>query len=1091
METDLSEFLIGVGLNADDVKNLNPAQIDAAQTILRQTMRSPSMLMQCSGCNRKFKIANFKQSHVYKCNSCGGILSEVKEEIVQSVAGTDIIVKFDEALPADVTAGFKNSENIFGRYVLVAKVGEGAMGAVWKAFDIELMRYVALKFIKSKQLEELRYEARLLASLEHTNITRVYDVGIARDQGYIAMEFVTGKALSEKKFEVETAFEIMRAVCDGVAYAHEKGVIHRDIKPENIMLQPYGIPKVMDFGLGAKGTTAGEIAGTPGYIAPEILSGESASKQSDVYAIGATLYTLLSGISPHSPNERESIIAYFERVKVQEPVPLDDEIPEDARAIITKAMQKTPASRYSDAAEIGKDIDRYLRGLPVKAMGGGAGYVLKKLLRRNMLVAAISAAFVVIAGTLGYVGISKWQDAQREEKQRVEAVKQREETENQMKMVIEAFVGSCSEASTQALLARKGGATQEQLKSHLSVVLPLYNQLIQKGIKNAAVHHSLGVLYRIVGDEPSALQQQKFAAAIDADDPSVHFELASIKYRIYFRNILAKRRDWREHESRRRFEESGGRPTADDLELPSIRELETPLLALLRKEWTAHYEKASTSSKRGSSENVTAAAVLAALHGRKGEGMEQLVKLATADEPAEEAVTHVISMFEIDGNVQGAIGVLKHAISMDKGNVTFRLAFDEFLFFMGGARELQGIDPIDDYREVLKETDETIRLAPKIPDSFVLRGRVLGSIGLHEKRKGGDPSANYGKAIENFDSAIALDEKGVSARLYRGQTMVNLGLYRTDHGLPAKEIYETAIAEYGRVLKIDPKLADGWICMGVAKNNLGQAIRRDGRDPTETYSGAIKDFNEAISIDDSENEAWMRRGMAYGNIANYKRSVRKDASDDYRKSTADLEKATALNPNYSDGFVNLGYAHLNFGIDYHEGGGDPEKEYSAAVSAFEAATRINDLNFRAWVGLAHVQTNLAILDGQRREDPGDHYRKVIAAYDETLQIEPNDYEALVGRGNTRGALMLAIKDGAAKGNSAGLYEGLVADFEKAMQIDPKNPEAYLRRGMGHYFADHFKEALADFDKADSLSPGICDECADLWKDARERSRGDY
>src|SRR5262245_40947773 len=195
-------------------------------------------------------------------------------------------------------------------YHVVAALGAGAMGAVYRAEDTRLGRTVALKFPRAEAMidpgDRARFlrEARVASALDHPNIVVLYDVGEEDGQIFLAMQYVEGQTLRERlsrgAMPVADALGVARSVADALAQAHSRGVVHRDIKPENVLMAADGRVKVADFGIATRAsetalTMTGAMVGTPAYLAPEILRGESASAASDIYALGGVLHELLSG----------------------------------------------------------------------------------------------------------------------------------------------------------------------------------------------------------------------------------------------------------------------------------------------------------------------------------------------------------------------------------------------------------------------------------------------------------------------------------------------------------------------------------------------------------------------------------------------------------------------------------------------------------------------------------------------------------------------------------------------------------------------------------------------------------------------------
>ncbi|HKQ06441.1 MAG TPA: protein kinase [Blastocatellia bacterium] len=335
-----------------------------------------------------------------------------------------------------------------GHYEIVSLIGEGGMGEVYLARDLEFDRRVALKLVKGGLktraiLRRFLSERQILANLQHPNIARLLDGGTSEDGlPYFVMEYVEGEPISDyaeaHRLTLKERLKLFCTVCTAVQFAHQNLIIHRDIKPSNILVTEDGTPKLLDFGIAKLLQAEGEEAEltataarvmTPEYASPEQVKGEPVTTTSDVYSLGVLLYELLSGRRPYRVKSRKveevakaiceqlperpsgaatrrgddaatpstgSSVAASPRL----PVPAS-QLKGDLDNIVLMALRKEPQRRYSSVSEFSEDIHRHLAGLPVRARKDTFGYRGAKFIRRHraaFLSAAAAALLFLITG---------------------------------------------------------------------------------------------------------------------------------------------------------------------------------------------------------------------------------------------------------------------------------------------------------------------------------------------------------------------------------------------------------------------------------------------------------------------------------------------------------------------------------------------------------------------------------------------------------------------------------------------------------------------------------------------------------------------
>jgi len=253
-----------------------------------------------------------------------------------------------------------------GKYEIVGKLGQGAMGEVFRAHDPVLNRAVAVKRISAgldaDEMVRKRFqrEAQSAALLSHPNIITVYELGIEGDQLFMAMELLDGvdlkHAISARQMTLDEKIGVVQQICEGLAFAHAHDIVHRDLKPANIHILPGGKVKIMDFGLarlsGSEMTTTGMVMGTPHYMSPEQVKGQKADARSDIFALGCVFYELLSG---HKPFDAESMHGVLYKIMQEEPTPVREAAPGTPEAlahIVEKALAKNPDERFPNAGDL-------------------------------------------------------------------------------------------------------------------------------------------------------------------------------------------------------------------------------------------------------------------------------------------------------------------------------------------------------------------------------------------------------------------------------------------------------------------------------------------------------------------------------------------------------------------------------------------------------------------------------------------------------------------------------------------------------------------------------------------------------------------
>ncbi len=349
-------------------------------------------LYSCPNCMGKLDtkiIQREEDADVYTCSSC---LEEIPSIFVK-MAGRfkrqleKIREDIDVEVPEEVAKKRVDPANIFGKYTLVSEIGRGGSGTVYRAWQNDQNKMVAIKILShqsntaagidtpygdAEDVKRFYNEIRAVADLTHPFILPPLDFGFERDKMYYSMPYIDGATLDSlvSKLSIKEACDIIYKCSLALDFAHQKGIYHRDIKPSNIIVDKEGRPFLMDFGLakvvkiGDSAYVKGVIMGTPYYMAPEQALGdmEKVDHLSDVYSLGAVLYEMATGKCPYEELDANKVVDVMSRVPPKKPREVKSDLHRDLESIILRAMDQKKENRYQSAVELAEDLHRFMEG---------------------------------------------------------------------------------------------------------------------------------------------------------------------------------------------------------------------------------------------------------------------------------------------------------------------------------------------------------------------------------------------------------------------------------------------------------------------------------------------------------------------------------------------------------------------------------------------------------------------------------------------------------------------------------------------------------------------------------------------------------
>ncbi|WNG41020.1 protein kinase [Archangium violaceum] len=1000
------------------------------------------------------------------------------------------------------------------RYQPVRFLGQGGMGLVFLAYDPLLRRNVALKFVRGGDPELARRflaEARAQARVRHERVCEVYEVGEVQGRGFIAMRYVDGQPLGQlaDALTLEQKVLVLSQAAEGVHAAHRAGLIHRDIKPANILVERTedgGLaPFVMDFGLARdwrdEGTASGAVLGTPHYMAPEQARGEVSrlDRRVDVYALGASLYALLTGQPPFTGANALEVITRIQSDELRPPRALDPDIPSDLEAIVLKCLEKERSARYDSARALVEDLERFLGGEPVLARQG-LGYRLRKKVRKHRVALSLGAgALLVVTLALGQAVLARREVAERERlsrsfTERVERI----------------------EASARYSALSRLHDTREDRKALRAEMDALEAEVRQAGPRaQGPGQYALGRALLTLDDLEGARERLESAWQLGYREPRVAWALGLVLGNLYREQLLqdVERRSPEQREARRRQLEQRYRDPAlaylrqaEGLDVHAPPSYVKALFAFHEaryEEALAHLETLGTAQPWFYEAPLLRGDVFLARATQRWNQGDSAGAQADLD-AGRQAYATAIGTAESEPSAHYALGRLElAALIMElygKGNIlphyqrglealsralaaapdSYRAQVLESGFHRRLAEQrinqsAKDVEPL--LEKAIAAARASQELAPprtRVPLQLAVTWRLWAR---YRQQQGEDPREQLRQSIESFER-LRPEERDYAFYANLGVTHRVWADYESEHGGDPFVPLGKAIDAYLAAIHLDERQADAWINLGSAYRQ--RASRPHAPDREGDLERARDALDRALALNPANVAACFHGADVSTQLAHLRHNRGEDFGPDLEKALTLYRKGLAINPKLSLLHNGLGMVFVWQAEQLWEDGGDPEALLTQSQQAYEQARAVAPQQAYAYNNLGEVHALRATFQLASGEDPSPSLRKAEESYRKALELLPGDanFWANLARTHDLRATRILEQGGDPRPELDRAEEAVA----RARQLHPRLGDAwrYLAEARGvraRWLArrdqareEDFEEAAKAFQQARELEP---------------------
>lgn len=916
----------------------------------------------------------------------------------------------------------------FGKFEIVRMLGRGGAGEVYLATDGSLLRPVALKVLSRvapADVERFRREARLVAKLSHPNIVPIHEIGEERGRPYLSMPFIEGNVIDACSLNTREILRAMIDIAHAVHYAHSQGIVHRDIKPSNILIDRFGHAYLTDFGVAKQGVVAGAsersqgtevIAGTPCYMSPEQARGEThrIDSRTDVYALGATLFKLLTRADPFAGRSAFDILERVVSWDPPRPSRLNGSLTREFDVVIAKAMEKERDRRYRDARELAEDLRRLMEGEPILASPSPLLYRAGKLFRKHRTASLLG--FLLIAIVAGGAGL-------------LISYRSESETARRQKRAAEHILRG--RKHTDGVMDLSGRGSPELMAKWVELAVHSYDLAAEEDptdptpliLKAATLYWAgnegearklLGKAATLTGAETDHripfLQGRILLDDLVDREPVPVYALTGVGLRFLHPGLTEESLEKQRKEARRLFEHARDlayRMAESDQEANLDLAYSIGALGYLDgkpAQAVGHWSRAVRGGLRGRDaelllglaqyRNREFESAVATFQGLVGVRYRPTITLRLLGlSLLGHGVSRSVFDLEAESHFLEARRVLTDAIRAAPDEAVPHYWRGVIQFALGVFREGQGDDPTYmDYRRAIEDLSRAVSVDVRLSAAQRTLGQVWSAIGRLQIRLGKSPVEAFRKARERFDEALLLDPTDADAMVFRGEIHLAEALYRMRLGDEPHGELQRAL-EYGEAARrVDPDHLEARDLRVRAYRRLAEYERAHGWTSEENLRRAEEECRHALLRVDSN--AWLlfrQAQLAWDRV---------EELDLRHEPTADAlllalhasERAVERQPTLGPAQAQRARLLLEVGLQEERGGRDPTARWEEAAAAVAAALKSNDRLFDALIARARLQMAWGDYERRTGKDPYLRYEEARAALDDAATVAPGEPE---------------------------------------------------------------------------------------------------